>query len=156
MNTFTDILDLMPSPLKNLVLSLHKIPQNEKFHPEGDVLVHTEVVTNRVIKYTNDTDLILSAVFHDLGKIETLAFTEAGVPTAHGHEKVSADLVREYASWIKMQGGDVNKIHYIVYNHMRVKRLGEMRVAKADLFMQDEHFAQLMRFSIHDKGGTKI
>jgi hypothetical protein len=158
MMKFIDILDMMHSPLKKVVLSLGAIPQHPIHHPEGDVLIHTEVVTNRVIKYTNDIDLILSAVFHDLGKIDTLAFTETGIPTAHAHEKFSADLVREYADWIEMMGGNVDKIHYIVYNHMRVKKLisGEMRPAKKDAFIQETFFVDLMRFTQHDKGGTKI
>lgn len=120
-------------------------------------MTHTEIVTKRVLKYTpDDTDLILAAIFHDLGKIDTLAFTDAGIPTAHGHEKVSAELVEEWGDWIRFMGGDVVKIKYIVRNHMRVKNMEIMRPVKKDEFILDQFFVDLFRFSQHDKGGTKI
>lgn len=112
-------------------------------------------MTKRVIKYTDNIDLALAAIFHDLGKIETLAFTESGAPTAHGHEKVSARLVLEWGNWIESMGGNVEKIEYVVKNHMRLKVMADMRPVKKDSFILDPFFVDLMRFGQHDRRGTE-
>jgi hypothetical protein len=152
---FRDIYDALPSDLKKRVMNLKNFDQRRDAHPEGNVLKHTIAVTNRALK-TGDIDFALSALFHDIGKDSTAALhPKKGFWTHYGHEKVSAVLVKKYATWIKSMGGDVDDIHYIVKQHMRMKVFDKMRWYKQDKMRKDKAFGKLQKFTTFDKGGRK-
>lgn len=153
--TLRELYDKTPLELKKILFNQWQAKQNPKWHPEGNTLKHIIVVTKRAIdKFPNDIDLILSAYFHDLGKMDTYEISpKSGQPTAYGHEKVSANLVDEFSSWIKSMGGNLDKIRYIVGNHMRYKNLDQMRDAKRERFMNEPYFSDLEKFGSIDKGG---
>ncbi len=153
--TLRQLYDNTPLELKKILFNQWQAKQSPKWHPEGNTLKHIIVVTKRAIdKFPGDIDLILSAYFHDLGKMDTYAVSpKSGQPTAYGHEKVSASLVDEFSSWIESMGGDLDKIRYIVKNHMRHKNLDQMRDAKRERFMDEPYFSDLEKFGTIDKGG---
>jgi len=64
-------------------------------------------------------------------------------------------LVKKYATWIKSMGGDVDTIHYIVKQHMRMKVFDKMRWYKQDKMRKDKAFGKLQKFTTFDKGGRK-
>jgi CRISPR/Cas system-associated endonuclease Cas3-HD len=136
-------------------MKLANVPQRIDFHPEGNTLKHVITVTRRAI-LTNDVDIILSAIFHDIGKDDTLDFDVNGRPTAHGHEKISAKLVVKYRNLIKSLGGNPVVVFFIVKNHMRVKRLNEMRKSKQNRLKNHPHFSKLMKFTKIDRSGLDI
>jgi len=153
---FRDIYDALPIDLKKRVMNLKNYDQRRDAHPEGNVLKHTIAVTNRALK-TGDIDFALSALFHDIGKDETAGIhPKKGHITHYGHEKVSAQLVKKHATWIKSMGGDVDAIYYIVKQHMRMKVFDKMRWAKQDKMRKDKHFGKLQKFTKFDKGGRGI
>jgi tRNA nucleotidyltransferase/poly(A) polymerase len=152
---FRDIYDALPSDLKKRVYNLKNFDQRRDAHPEGNVLKHTIAVTNRALK-TGDIDFALSALFHDIGKDSTAALhPKKGFWTHYGHEKVSAVLVKKYATWIKSMGGDVDDIHYIVKQHMRMKVFDKMKWTKQDKMRKDKAFGKLQKFTKFDRGGRK-
>ena len=76
--------------------------QNPKWHSEGDAFVHTKAVTEACIKYVekgfsfigeNAQALVLSALFHDIGK-GTTTFEKNGKWHAYGHEMESEKFTR--------------------------------------------------------------
>ena len=153
---FRDIYDALPIDLKKRVMNLKNYDQRRDAHPEGNVLKHTIAVTNRALK-TGDIDFALSALFHDIGKDSTAKLhPKKGFWTHYGHEKVSAVLVKKYATWIKSMGGDVDTIHYIVKQHMRMKVFDKMKWTKQDKMSKEKHFGKLQKFTKFDKGGRGI
>lgn len=66
------------------LFSLHGVPQDPEYHPEGDVLTHTKFVVDMASEIAdrdklNDRDrtvLIFAALCHDLGKPETTVFKD--------------------------------------------------------------------------------
>jgi cytidyltransferase-like protein len=153
---FRDIYDALPSALKKRVYNLKNYDQRRDAHPEGNVLKHTIAVTNRALK-TGDIDFALSALFHDIGKDSTAKLhPKKGFWTHYGHEKVSAQLVKKYATWIKSMGGDVDTIHYIVKQHMRMKVFDKMKWTKQDKMSKEKHFGKLQKFTKFDRGGRGI
>ena len=153
---FRDIYDALPIDLKKRVMNLKNFDQRRDAHPEGNVLKHTIAVTNRALK-TGDIDFALSALFHDIGKDSTAALhPKKGFWTHYGHEKVSAQLVLKHKKWIQSLGGDVDDIHYIVKNHMRMKVFDKMRWVKQDRMRKDKAFDKLQKFTTFDKGGRGI
>jgi len=154
--TFRDIYNAIPSDLKKRVMNLKNFDQRRDAHPEGNVLKHTIAVTNRALK-TGDIDFALSALFHDIGKDSTAKIhPKKGFWTHYGHEKVSAQLVLKHKKWIQSLGGDVDDIHYIVKNHMRMKVFDKMRWHKQDKMRKDKAFGKLQKFTTFDKGGRGI
>ena len=93
------------------ILELTKgVPQLESHHPEGDVFNHSLQTYFWAIRESNDTDLILAALLHDVGKAALL----------QGHDDIGSDMIRPYTS---------QKTTWLVSQHMRVWTLlkGEMR-----------------------------
>ena len=155
---FKKLFNSAPKELKDRFFKGWDIKQRADFHPEGNTLKHMMEVTKRAIKtYPNDIDMILAAFFHDIGKDAVYAINpKTGNPSAFGHEKVSADLVEKYASWIKGMGGDVQRIKEIVASHMKIKNLPKMTDKKAKELEQNPYFADFIKFKFIDKGGLKM
>ncbi len=153
--TAKDLWSLLPMPLKQRLMGLWRIPQPSKHHPEGNVLKHVITVLNRAIK-THDPDIVFTALFHDIGKDSTLAYKDDGTPTAHGHEKISAELVKEYRDVIRKFGGNPVIVYFLVKQHMRVKTIDDMQKKKQDLLRNNPNFSKLQNFASIDKGGLKV
>ena len=52
-------------------------------------------------------------------------------------------------------GGDVDDIHYIVKQHMRMKVFDKMKWTKQDKMRKDKAFGKLQKFTKFDRGGRK-
>ena len=153
---FRDIYSALPIDLKKRVMNLKNYDQRRDHHPEGNVLKHTIAVTNRALK-TGDIDFALAALFHDIGKDSTAKIhPKKGFWTHYGHEKVSAKLVKKYATWIKSMGGNVLDIYYIVSQHTRMKVFDQMKWQKQDKLSKFRAFGKLKKFSdTMDVGGRR-
>ena len=155
-NKFDNIINKFPSDLKNRILNLKNVDQRRDFQPEGDVLTHTKVVFDRLTDTTDDIDILLAAIFHDIGKDSTSAINpKTGKLSAIGHEKVSASLVNFHQDVIKDLGGDPQMVHDIVLNHMRIRQIDKMRPFKQDKLRSMNCFDKLNKFSQADFGGFK-
>lgn len=153
--TFRELYNLCPLDLQTRIFNLKLIPQGKKWHPEGNVLKHTILVVTRAIK-ENDIDIILAALFHDIGKDKTFAFKN-NIPTAYGHEVISSDVIDSYKTFIESLGGNIRDIKYIVSNHMKMKIFRDMRKTKQEALTTDAIFHKLERFATYiDKGGFDI
>jgi hypothetical protein len=129
-NNFEELVNLLPDDLKDLVYKTKSNPENINYHPEGNTYDHTKIVVNRLIP-TGDINLILAGLFHDLGKLSTTEINpKTNQPSAHGHEKVSADLVVKYSKFIRSMSADPDEVYGIVKNHMRIKYYDEMKKSK--------------------------
>ena len=74
------------------------LPQNAKYHTEGDVWTHTMMVLDEAAKRRNEakrpTHFMISALFHDLGKIDATTIDENGTVHAYAHEEMGRDRTR--------------------------------------------------------------
>jgi CRISPR/Cas system-associated endonuclease Cas3-HD len=102
---------------------------------------------------TNDINLIIAALFHDLGKAATTKIGPKGFPISYGHEFVSAKYVKKYEQWIKDMGADPELIYYIVLNHMRLHVFPQMRKPKQQAMMSHPDFKKLKEFGVLDHEG---
>ena len=157
---FKDILLKAPGELVEITMSLKGVTQNPKWHPEGNTLKHVITVFKRAVEhYPDNLNLAVAAFFHDLGKLETYEISpKTGEPTAHGHEKVSAELVEKYSGWISELGADPEAVQYIVINHMKMKPnvWNVMKDIKKDKIKSSSSFGDLEKFSKIDRGGLDI
>ena len=146
------LLELAPQKIKDRFELLKTNPENPVWHPEGSTYDHIKIVTERLI-ITGDIDLIMSGFFHDLYKLETTKTNpKTGHPSAFGHEVGSARLVLEpdNQEFIKKMGADVDIVHGIVKNHMRIKQINEMRNIKQNELKELVYFDKLEIFTRAD------
>lgn len=161
-STSTELIKNLPEELKKLFFNQWKAKQNPKWHPEGNTLKHIIVVLNRAYaNYPDDPNMIMAALFHDLGKSDTYKINpKTGEPTAYGHEDVSTKYVEKFKDWIEsFNGTDVDEIKYLVKNHMKVKpsTWDAMRDTKKEPIQKHPAFDKLMGFTDKlDGGGTEI
>ena len=152
----------LPTELKDLLFSQWDAKQNPKWHPEGNTLKHILVVIKRAYHhYPDDPNMIMAALFHDLGKMDTYAINpKTSLPTAYGHEKESVEYVEKFRDWIEsFEGTDVEEIKYLVKNHMKVKpsTWDQMRDKKKEPIQSHPAFDKLQGFTDKlDGGGTNL
>lgn len=148
---FWDLIANAPQEIKDYIDKCKETPQSLEWHPEGDVCKHINIVYNRA-KKTNDIDNAMAAFFHDLGKVDTTKPhpKKSGSWSAHGHENYSAKLVLKHSDWIKSYGANVEKVHSIVKEHMRVKYIDNMRPSKRKIMMDHPYFESIKIFSTFD------
>lgn len=86
--------------------ALRGVEQNPKWHPEGDVFVHTKLVCAQAAKIAveqnlNETDrtiLLFAALCHDFGKPIVYAENAPGDVSTPNHAKRGADAVESFLS----------------------------------------------------------
>jgi len=72
--------------------ALHDVTQPEKYHPEGDVWIHTMMVLDAAASLSPSIDVRFSALVHDLGKGLT---PKELWPSHRGHEAAGVPLVKK-------------------------------------------------------------
>lgn len=104
----------------NIIEDLKKIPQDKKFHPEGNVFNHTKMVVDyaAILKdmAINKENFMWAALFHDIGKIHTTKFIK-GRYRSYNHdnegEKITYNILKNFIS-----EDDARDIASIVRYHM--------------------------------------
>ncbi|MCK5016756.1 MAG: HD domain-containing protein [Candidatus Peribacteraceae bacterium] len=126
-------------PVFELLDKCKDVEQNKKWHPEGDVFIHSMQVFHYAIKETDDTDLILAALLHDVGKqIDSKA-----------HDMIALDMLDDYCS---------SKTIWLIKEHMRIWYYleGEMRRrSKCAKLVKHPWLMELIQLARWDKMGRR-
>ena len=102
--------------------------QPPEFHPEGDVFVHTRLMLSLLKPYAS-LPLVLSVLFHDLGKPATRMVDETGRIRFNGHEGVSAEMSLRILQRLRFSNEVIDEVIPAVRLHMSFKDVPNMRVA---------------------------
>jgi tRNA nucleotidyltransferase (CCA-adding enzyme) len=106
----------------------------EKYHKEGSVLQHTTNVIREIETLrSNDPDAFLIALFHDVGKIRT---PENQLPNHYDHDELGAELIEKLPE-STLSGDSRAKAKIAAEQHMRFKKLPEMKAVKAIRLIED-------------------
>lgn len=148
---FNDIMSRFPS---ELLESLKSTPQNPKWHPEGCVLNHIEMVYNLAQKIApEDVDLHIAALFHDLGKpLTTKIDPETGKISSPGHEMHCKAFIADYKHLFP-EAQDWDKIAFICKHHMKMHLFRQMRAFKREELYASSYFHSLVLFAFCDDNG---
>lgn len=96
------------------VEALIGVPQDSRFHPEGDVWNHTMLVLNQAAALREQAQeplyFMLAALCHDLGKRDALQVEEGGRIRALGHEEAGLPLAQTLLTRLT----DEKKLHSYV------------------------------------------
>jgi len=126
-------------PLFNALERCVGIEQNNKYHPEKDVFNHSLQVLRLAFRETIDTDLILAAMLHDVGKADNKL----------GHDKIAVEMLEPFLSV---------KTLWLIENHMRIWYflLGEMKkLSKVKELGNHPWLPELIFLARWDKKGRK-
>ena len=110
------------------IRSLIGVPQEPEWHPEGDVYVHTLLVTDRArelvddLPYAKQLTVMLAAVAHDFGKPPTTEFLEDRW-RSRGHEEAGVVPTESFLDRLKIHtidGYDVRRqVIALVREHLK-------------------------------------
>jgi poly(A) polymerase len=108
--------------------------QPPQFHPEGDVFQHTRLML-KLLPATASLPLVLSALFHDIGKPPTSEVDETGRIRFNGHDRIGAEMTEEIMKRLRFSRAEIDATVEAVRQHMVFKDVPNMRVAKLKRFM---------------------
>jgi len=134
MKTFTK--EIM-EPLFWILEQTDGVIQMDIHHPEGSVFNHSLQTLYCAFRETYDTDLILAAMLHDVGKIGR----------SKGHEKIAIEMLDCHCS---------PKTLWLIENHMKIWYfvLGEMhKLSKVKELIDHPWFTELVHLARFDKMG---
>jgi len=116
------------------VAALKGCTQPPDFHPEGDVYVHTRLML-ALLPDRVSLPLVLSVLFHDLGKVPTRVVDETGRIRFNGHERESEVMTIAIMDRLRFSNAEIESTAEMVKCHMAFKDVRQMRVAKLKRFM---------------------
>ena len=110
------------------IKALIDVPQDPEWHPEGDVFVHTLLVTNRAreviddLPYAKKVTVMLAALCHDFGKPATTEFVD-GRLRSRGHEEAGVEPTLSFLERLNLHtvdGYDVRaQVLALVRDHLK-------------------------------------
>ncbi len=150
---------------KEIIDKLKNTQQDLKYHPEGNVYNHIWLVYNSISLFFKKTklnnteilknDLLICALFHDLGKIECTREKEikdgSKKLVAYGHEYKSLEYLDRYLDLFEHHNKEM--IYEVCKNHMRAHLLDKMREFKKEEFKKNRYYAETVLFSSFDDTG---
>ena len=108
--------------------------QPPQFHPEGDVFKHTRIMLE-LLPGAVSVPLVLSVIFHDIGKPPTATVDEEGRIRFNGHDRIGAEMTEAIMERLRFSRAEIDATVEAVRQHMVFKDVPNMRVAKLKRFM---------------------
>jgi len=129
------------------VVAMDKIPQPPQFHSEGDVFTHTKLC----LEYLENPsfELALATLLHDIGKPHCFKITDR--IRFNGHEKVGEIISEKICRRLKLSLSEIDKVVYLVSNHMLLKDVRKMRQATLKRLIANRYFGDLLKLFRVDK-----
>ncbi|MDQ6623655.1 MAG: CCA tRNA nucleotidyltransferase, partial [Verrucomicrobiota bacterium] len=113
--------------------------QPPQFHPEGDVFTHTRIML-QLLSAQVSLPLVLSVLFHDIGKPPTATVDDDGRIRFNGHDRVGAEMTEALMQRLRFSRAEIEATVEAVRQHMDFKDVPKMRVAKLKRFMARPNF----------------
>lgn len=119
------------------------VEQPPEFHPEGDVWTHTLMLLERLDNPT--PTLAMAALLHDAGKPVTQTFEDR--IRFHGHDAIGAEMARAICRRLRMSREEIDRVEWLVGQHMRWVHTPDMRASKRKRFMREDGFPELLELA---------
>lgn len=105
--------------------ALDSVPQDPRWHPEGDVLTHSLLAVDAAAERWDAAPgpidrreiVVLAALFHDVGKPATTR-SDGDSVTSHGHAELGGEIVLRIGSRLGWPDRETTAIAALVRHHM--------------------------------------
>ena len=136
------------------------LEQDPRWHPEGDVWVHTlqcmdAFAARRVGDSWEDLVVGFATLCHDLGKVSTAERREGRI-ISHGHEQAGEEPTRSFLARFTKQRDLVDEVVPLVVSHLAPIHLHKNRARDAAvrrLAIKVERIDRLLRVAFYDQLG---
>lgn len=129
------------------IVSMDGVDQNEKFHPEGDVWAHTNLMLSK-LKENCSLTLALGVLLHDIAKPNCAV---RNPKTEHnqffGHETVGARMTERILRDFRYSNEVIETVSNHVAQHMKFFNVTKMNTAKLKKFVRQENFNELLELN---------
>jgi poly(A) polymerase len=148
---------LLPHVLPEIEV-MQGVTQPPRYHPEGDVFVHTALVLDNLpldgLDAEQAEDLVWAALLHDVSKPATRSVGPDGRIRFHGHESAGREASGSLLERLKCSRRTIDRVGDLVGTHMQFPSLPQMRAAKLRRFLAQPDIDLHMRLHGADCGAS--
>ena len=119
--------------------------QPYKYHPEGDVYVHTLKVLENIPKGSSK-ELFLAAILHDISKPECRIEKDSKI-TFYNHDRVGSEKTKTIMKDLKFPNECIDEVVYLVHNHMKMHHWNQMNKSTRIKMCRNKYFKNLIELA---------
>ena len=128
-----DTAGLLPEVLPEIA-AMKGVEQPPKYHPEGDVFVHTLLLLEKLPAGCSKT-LAWGALLHDVGKPPTFRLAPDRI-RFDGHVEIGVKMAAEICRRLRFSNDETDQILALVDNHMRFADVQRMKQSTLKKFLR--------------------
>ncbi|UYZ34992.1 HDIG domain-containing protein [Clostridium beijerinckii] len=141
----------------SMISDLRDVDQNPKFHPEGNVFIHTMMVIDQgAINRERSRDkrvFMWALLLHDIGKKPTTKLRK-GRLTSYNHDSVGAEMAREFLTYFNMEENFIDEVRGLVRWHMQSLFVTkDMKFQNIGDMLRDVDINEIFLVSLSDRLG---
>ena len=115
------------------IAALRGIPQDPRWHPEGDVFAHSRLAADAGARLADEAGLtgqdraviVLASMLHDVGKADSTQQHPDGRITSHGHDESGRAIARQLLVRIGAPRTVIERVLPLVREHMVATTVGD-------------------------------
>ncbi|WP_294403944.1 HDIG domain-containing metalloprotein [uncultured Clostridium sp.] len=141
----------------SMIGDLAEVQQNPKYHPEGNVFIHTMMVVDEGAKNrdkSNDKRAFMWALLlHDIGKKSTTRMRK-GRLTSYDHDKVGEKMAVKFLEYFELDNDFIEKVTGLVKWHMQSLFVTkDSRFQNIDDMLKDVDTDEIVLVALSDRLG---
>ncbi len=126
------------------IKELENTNQDKINHPEGNVFTHTMYVVKN-LPSNSSIELVIAGILHDIAKpIVAKAENDDGSIHFYEHELYGSVMSENILKKLTFKRNIIEKVEWLVANHMRIHHFNEMRKSKKVKLIESEYFDDLL------------
>ena len=122
------------------ISAMKGVQQPPRYHPEGDVFVHTLLLLEN-LPHPCPLTLAWGALLHDVGKPPTFRVAPDRI-RFDGHVEVGVRMAEEICRRLRFSNDDTDQILALVNNHMRFADIPRMKESTLKRFLRMPRFTE--------------
>ncbi len=126
--------------------------QSPRWHPEGNVWVHTRLVVQHLVG--GSFELMLGGLLHDVGKPRTFQRHADGSVSNHKHAEIGAEMAGDICRRLRMSNDQTHRVVELVRLHMQMHGVCELRRSKLVALLERPDISDLVALQHADATGT--
>jgi putative nucleotidyltransferase with HDIG domain len=141
----------------SMIKDLQDVDQNPKYHPEGNVFIHTMMVVdegaNSREKSKDKRILMWALLLHDIGKKPTTKLRK-GRLTSYNHDIVGASMARKFLNYFNEKDDFIDEVVGLIRWHMQsLFVIKDMKFQSIDDMLKEVDINEIYLVSLSDRLG---